>query len=114
MRQASRRLSLGIVIALVLVALAFDFMNGFHDAGEFHRDGGLDARAQAAPGGALAAFFNFVAVFVFHLSVATHRRQGHRRPGHRRPLRRLRRADRRHRWNFITWYYGIPPPRRMR
>ena len=26
------QLSLGIVAALVLVALAFDFMNGFHDA----------------------------------------------------------------------------------
>ena len=55
---------------LIAVALAFDFMNGFHD--------GANAISTIVATGALtprqavlfAAAFNFFALWVFHLSVA--------------------------------------------
>jgi len=58
------------LIALVAIALVFDFMNGFHDA--------ANSIATVVSTGVLrpyqaviwAAFFNFVAIFIFHLKVA--------------------------------------------
>src|SRR5204862_7646757 len=56
----------------------------------------------------LAAFFNLVAVFVFHLSVATTVGKGIVDQGivdHHLVLGALIGAIS---WNIITWYYGIP------
>jgi inorganic phosphate transporter, PiT family len=56
----------------------------------------------------LAAFFNVIAIFVFHLKRRGHRRQGHRRPSvvdHYVVFGALIGAIA---WNVITWYYGIP------
>jgi PiT family inorganic phosphate transporter len=65
------RMSLELVIFLVVLALAFDFMNGFHDA--------ANSIATIVSTGAMrphlavmwAAFFNFVAFLVFGVAVAT-------------------------------------------
>src|SRR5260221_12137677 len=65
------QLSLGIVIGLVLIALAFDFMNGFHDAANSIATVVSTRVLKPYQAVMLAAFFNFVAVFVFHLSVAS-------------------------------------------
>ena len=64
------QLSLGIVVGLVLVALAFDFMNGFHDAANSIATVVSTRVLKPYQAVLLAALFNFVAVFVFHLSVA--------------------------------------------
>ena len=58
--------ALWIVIMLVALATLFDFMNGFHDAANSIAtivSTGVLKPAQAV---VFAAFFNFIAVFVFH------------------------------------------------
>ena len=62
--------ALWIVVAVVALAIAFDFMNGFHDAANSIAtivSTGVLRPSQAV---LFAAFFNLLAVFVFHLSVA--------------------------------------------
>ena len=57
---------LWVVIMLIGLAIVFDFMNGFHDAANSIAtivSTGVLKPAQAV---VFAAFFNFVAVFVFH------------------------------------------------
>src|SRR5438046_10349075 len=60
-----------MIVLLILVALAFDFMNGFHDAANsiatVVSTRVLTPRAAVA----WAAFFNFVAAFGFGVAVAT-------------------------------------------
>src|ERR1041384_1661128 len=68
---AATQISLGIVIALVLVALAFDFMNGFHDAANSIATVVSTRVLKPYQAVAIAATFNFIAVFVFHPSVAS-------------------------------------------
>ena len=62
--------ALWVVVMLVMLALVFDFMNGFHDAANSIAT--VVSTGVLRPGQAVvfAAFFNFIAIFVFHLSVA--------------------------------------------
>ena len=59
-----------VVIALVLLALAFDYINGFHDAANSIAT--VVSTRVLTPGQAViwAAFFNFVAAFAFGTAVA--------------------------------------------
>src|SRR6058998_40850 len=61
---------LGIVIGLIAVALAFDYINGFHDAANSIAT--VVSTRVLSPGQAVvwAAFFNFVAAFTFGTAVA--------------------------------------------
>jgi len=105
---AAAQISLGIVIALVLVALAFDFMNGFHDAANSIATVVSTRVLKPYQAVAIAATFNFIAVFVFHLSVARTVGRGIIDQGivdHHVVFGALIGAIC---WNFITWYYGIP------
>src|SRR5215212_11307366 len=58
------------VIALVAVALVFDYINGFHDAANSIAT--VVSTRVLSPGKAViwAAFFNFIAAFVFGTGVA--------------------------------------------
>src|SRR5213596_3640270 len=58
------------VVALILVALTFDFINGFHDAANSIAT--VVSTRVLSPGKAViwAAFFNFVAAFGFGTAVA--------------------------------------------
>ena len=117
------------LVVLVVLALAFDFMNGFHDA--------ANSIATVVSTGVLrpyqavlwrrssiswdlffimrnhqavlwAAFFNFVAIFIFHLKVAAMVGKGIVDPvaiDHYVIFGALIGAIA---WNLITWYYGIP------
>src|SRR5512134_4035223 len=67
----SVQISLAVVVALVLVALAFDFMNGFHDAANAIATIVSTRVLKPHQAVMLAAFFNFAALFVFQLKVAT-------------------------------------------
>ena len=62
---------LPIVVALLLTALIFDFINGFHDAANSIAT--VVSTRVLSPGKAViwAAFFNFVAAFTFGTAVAT-------------------------------------------
>jgi len=59
-----------VVVALVLLALAFDFINGFHDAANSIAT--VVSTRVLSPGMAVAwaAFFNFIAAFFFGTAVA--------------------------------------------
>jgi len=61
---------LPIVVALILVALIFDYINGFHDAANSIAT--VVSTRVLSPGKAViwAAFFNFVAAFTFGTAVA--------------------------------------------
>jgi PiT family inorganic phosphate transporter len=105
---AASQLGLGVVIALVLVALAFDFMNGFHDAANSIATVVSTRVLKPYQAVLLAAFFNFAALFVFQLSVATTVGKGIVEQGvvdHYLVFGALVGAIA---WNLITWYYGIP------
>jgi len=102
------QLSLGIVIALLVVALAFDFMNGFHDAANSIATVVSTRVLTPYQAVLLAAFFNFAALFVFQLKVATTIGRGIIDQGvvdHYLVFGALIGAIA---WNLITWWYGIP------
>jgi PiT family inorganic phosphate transporter len=102
------QLSLGILLGLILVALAFDFMNGFHDAANSIATVVSTRVLKPYQAVLVAAAFNFVAVFVFHLSVATTVGKGIIDQGivdHLLVLGALTGAIS---WNILTWWYGIP------
>ena len=97
-----------VIAGLVVIALLFDFMNGFHDA--------ANAIATVVSTGVLkphqavawAAFFNFIALFIFKLKVAGTVGKGIIDPGvvdHYLIFGALLGAIA---WNIVTWYYGIP------
>jgi PiT family inorganic phosphate transporter len=97
-----------VVALLVALALVFDFMNGFHDAANSIAT--VVSTGVLKPGQAIlfAAFFNFVAIFIFHLSVAATVGKGIVQPGvvdTHVVFGALLGAIT---WNVITWYYGIP------
>ena len=97
-----------VVAMLVVLAIAFDFMNGFHDA--------ANAIATVVSTGVLkpqqaivfAAFFNVLAIAIFHLNVAATVGKGIVMPGvvdHHVVFGALIGAIF---WNVVTWWYGIP------
>jgi inorganic phosphate transporter, PiT family len=106
--MGSVQVALWVVALLVVLAIAFDFMNGFHDA--------ANAIATVVSTGVLkpqqailfAAFFNVVAIGVFHLNVAATVGKGIVMPGvvdHHVVFGALIGAIF---WNVVTWWYGIP------
>lgn len=102
------QISLGVVITLVIVALLFDFMNGFHDAANSIAT--IVSTRVLKPYQAViwAAAFNFLAYFLFQLKVATTIGKGTIDPSivdHYVIFGALIGAIV---WNVITWYYGIP------
>lgn len=96
---------IGIV---VVVALAFDFMNGFHDAANSIATivSTRVLRPQAAV--AWAAFFNFIAFLFFGLHVANTLGKGIIDPAAIDPIVIFSALVGSLVWNVITWYYGIP------
>lgn len=100
--------ALWAVMVLVTMALVFDFMNGFHDAANSIAT--VVSTGVLKPGQAVvfAAFFNFIAIFIFHLSVAATVGKGIADAGVidiHVVFGALAGAIF---WNLITWYYGIP------
>jgi PiT family inorganic phosphate transporter len=100
--------TLWVVMLLIFLALAFDFMNGFHDAANSIAT--VVSTGVLKPGQAVlfAAFFNFVAIFIFHLSVAATVGKGIVDPGVVDTHVVFGALVGAISWNFITWYYGIP------
>ena len=97
-----------IVGSLVLLALAFDFMNGFHDAANSVAIL-VSTRAMAPKWAVLwAAFFNFIAFLFFGLQVAATIGSGIVAPGvvdNSVVFGALAGATI---WNIVTWRFGIP------
>ncbi len=100
--------ALWVVILLVALALAFDFMNGFHDAANSIATVVSTGVLRPTQAGVFAAFFNFVAIFVFHLSVAATVGKGIVQPGVVDTHVVFGALVGAITWNVVTWYYGIP------
>ena len=100
--------ALWVVMLLVALAILFDFMNGFHDAANSIAT--VVSTGVLKPGQAVvfAAFFNFIAIFIFHLSVATTVGKGIVQPGVVDTHVVFGALIGAITWNVVTWYYGIP------
>ncbi|MEI8324430.1 MAG: inorganic phosphate transporter [Betaproteobacteria bacterium] len=106
--MATVQVGLWVVVLLVVLALAFDFMNGFHDAANSIAT--VVSTGVLKPGQAVvfAAMFNLIAIFVFQLSVAATVGKGIAQPGVVDVNVVFGALIGAISWNFITWYYGIP------
>src|SRR6201747_1923240 len=97
-----------VVVPLILVALIFDYINGFHDAANSIAT--VVSTRVLSPGQAViwAAFFNFVAAFTFGTAVATTVGSGMidiHVVTFAVIFSGLMGAIV---WDLITWYYGLP------
>jgi inorganic phosphate transporter, PiT family len=99
---------LTVVVSLILVALIFDYINGFHDAA--NSIARVVSTRVLSPGRAVmwAAFFNFIAAFTFGTAVAKTVGAGMvdvRIVTFAVIFGGLCGAII---WDLITWYYGLP------
>jgi PiT family inorganic phosphate transporter len=99
---------LTLVVIIILVALAFDFVNGFHDAANSVAT--IVSTRVLSPKYAViwAAFFNFVAAFGFGVSVARTIGKGVVAPAAVDLHVILAGLVGAIAWNLITWYFGLP------
>lgn len=94
--------------SLIVLALLFDFMNGFHDAANAIATVVSTGVMKPQMAVAMAATFNFVAILIFGVHVAATVGKGTIDPAivdHYVIFGALIGAVL---WNLITWYYGIP------
>ncbi len=100
--------SFGLVAMLVVLAVLFDFMNGFHDAANSIATVVSTGVLKPQTAVLFAAFFNIVAISVFHLKVAATVGKG---------IVDISVVDQHVIfgalvgaifWNVVTWWYGIP------
>src|SRR5512132_4220235 len=97
-----------IVVALIALALVFDFLNGFHDAANSIAT--VVSTRVLTPGFAVlwAAFFNFVAVFVLGEAVAKTVGKGIVTPEAVNNHVLLSGLVGAIIWNLLTWWLGLP------
>ena len=101
-------IGIGTLVFLVALALAFDFMNGLHDAANSIATVVSTGVLKPQHAVAFAAFFNFLALFVFQLKVASTVGKGIVDPAivdHYVIFGALVGAIA---WNGITWWAGLP------
>ncbi|HVN75954.1 MAG TPA: inorganic phosphate transporter [Thermoanaerobaculaceae bacterium] len=97
-----------LFVTIVAIALLFDFLNGFHDAANSIAT--VVSTRVLSPGLAVvwAAFFNFVAAFVFPLKVASTIGKGLVVPAAGTVYVILAGLVGAIFWDVITWYFGLP------
>ena len=100
--------ALWVVVLLVALAIVFDFMNGFHDAANSIATVVSTGVLKPTQAVVFAAFFNFVAIFIFHLSVAATVGKGIVHPSVVDTHVVFGALVGAISWNVLTWYYGIP------
>jgi PiT family inorganic phosphate transporter len=101
-------ISIYVLGFLIVLALLFDFMNGFHDAANAIATVVSTGVLKPQNAVLLAAFFNVIAILVFQLNVATTVGKGTIDPAivdHYVVFGALVGAIA---WNLVTWIYGIP------
>jgi PiT family inorganic phosphate transporter len=96
------------VVFIIIVALVFDFINGFHDAANSIATVVSTRVLTPLQAVVWAAFFNFVAVFGFGVHVATTVGRGVVQTGVVDQWVILAGLLGAIAWNLITWYWGLP------
>jgi PiT family inorganic phosphate transporter len=100
--------SMTVLVAIILVALVFDFLNGFHDAANSIATVVSTRVLTPQQAVAWAAFFNFVAAFVLGTHVAKTIGKGMIDISIVTQEVILAGLVGAIFWNLLTWYYGIP------
>ena len=100
--------SLLLVVFIILVALVFDYINGFHDAANSIATVVSTRVLTPMQAVAWAAFFNFVAAFGFGVQVARTVGKGVVEAAVVDQWVILGGLIGAIAWNLITWYFGIP------
>jgi PiT family inorganic phosphate transporter len=100
--------SLPLVVLIILVALAFDYINGFHDAANSIATVVSTRVLTPLQAVVWAAFFNFVAAFGFGVQVARTVGKGVVETAVVDQWVILGGLLGAIVWNLITWYFGIP------
>ncbi len=106
--MGTTQMTFTVLVMLVILALAFDFMNGFHDAANSIATVVSTGVLKPHHAVAWAAIFNVLAILFFHLKVAATVGKGIVDPAvvdHYVLFGALVGALA---WNIITWYFGIP------
>ncbi|MGA2883274.1 MAG: inorganic phosphate transporter [Bryobacteraceae bacterium] len=98
----------GLVFFIVLVALSFDFVNGFHDAANSIATVIATRVLTPTQAVALAAAFNFIAAFFFGTSVAATIGLGFVNTKIVTPYVILAGLTGAILWNLLTWYLRLP------
>ena len=98
----------GLVVFIILVALIFDFINGFHDAANSIATVVSTRVLSPMQAVAWAALFNFIAAFGFGVSVATTIGKGVVHPEAVNEYVIMAGLFGAIAWDLITWHYGIP------
>ena len=100
--------TLWFVILIILVALSFDFLNGFHDAANSIAT--VVSTRVLSPMTAVvwAAFFNFVAAFTFGTAVAKTMGKGMVKLDDVNLYVILAGLIGAIFWDIVTWYFGLP------
>lgn len=101
-------LSIPALIAIILVALAFDFINGLHDAANSIATVVSTRVLPPSWAVAWAAFFNFIAFLFFGLHVAKTIGTGIIQPSIIDPYVILAALMGAIFWNLFTWWLGFP------
>jgi len=99
---------LSLVVFIIVVALLFDFLNGFHDAANSIATVVSTRVLTPLQAVVWAAVFNFVAAFGFGVNVATTVGRGVVQPDVVDPRLILAALIGAISWDVITWYWGLP------
>ena len=99
---------LTLVIGIILVALVFDFLNGFHDAANSIATVVSTRVLTPRQAVAWAAFFNLVAAVLFDVHIARTVGSGLVELAVVNEFVILAALLGAIVWNLVTWYYGIP------
>src|ERR1700748_3863795 len=100
--------ALSLLVALIAVALAFDFLNGMNDAANSIATVVSTRVLRPQYAVAWAAFFNFIAFLFFGLNVAETIGRGIVHTAIVDPRVGFGALVGAISWNLITWYFGIP------
>lgn len=96
------------ILFIILVALAFDYSNGFHDAANSIATIVSTRVLSPRQAVAWAAFFNFAAFAVFGVHVARTIAKGTVHPDVVTPAIVLAALTGALLWNILTWWWGLP------
>ena len=100
--------AISLAVLIIVIALAFDFLNGFHDAANSVAT--VVATRVLTPFQAVlwAAFFNFVSAFTFGTGVAHSIGTGFVDLGFVTPFVIMAGLFGAIAWDIITWWFGLP------
>ena len=100
--------AISLAVLIIVIALAFDFLNGFHDAANSVAT--VVATRVLTPFQAVlwAAFFNFVSAFTFGTGVAKSVGTGFVDLGFVTPVVIMAGLFGAIAWDILTWWFGLP------